>query len=162
MERNVSLKVPLCQDVSLFNDQASVSVVIHFVLCDLLSIHICIHKHLLGCCAPRQALASPQCSAIPRTSSSRVMEILTIFDQIGTKLTSIFYRKPQRTKNIHSVSTIQAPVVEYKSDTACLTAAVGMAQARDETWWCRDMLVGFVPHIAEVSYSGTFLLDIRC
>lgn len=81
--------------------------------------------------------------------------------QIGTKLTSILSRKTPRTKNIDLVSTIQAPVVEHRSETDWLTAAVGMAQARDETWWHRDMLAGVVLPTAEVSCRGTFLLEIR-
>lgn len=87
--------------------------------------------------------------------------IALICFQIGIKLTSILSRKPQRTKNMHSVSTTQAPVVEHQSETDWLTAALGMAQARDETWWHRDVLVGFVPPTAEVSLCGTFLLEIR-
>lgn len=161
MERNVPLKVPLCQHVTLFNDQVSVSVVIHFVLCDLLSIHVCVHKHLLGCCAPWQALAAPQCSfQEPHPQEKWRCWVSLICFQTGTRLTSILSREPQRTKNMHSVSTTQAPVVERRSETDWLTAAVGMAQARDETWW--HVLVGFVPPTAEVSCCGTFLLEIRC
>lgn len=57
---------------------------------------------------------------------------------------------------------MQAPVVEHRAETDWLTAAVGMAQTRDETWWHRDVLVGFVPPTAEVSCCGTFLLESRC
>lgn len=161
MERNVPLKVPLCQHVTLFNDQLSVSVVIHFVLCDLLSIYVCVHKHLLGCCAPWQALAAPQCSfQEPHPQEKWRCWVPLICFQIGTRLTSILSREPQRTKNMHSVSTTQAPVVEHRSETDWLTTAVGMAQVRDETWW--HVLVGFVPPTAEVSCCGTFLLEIRC
>lgn len=63
---------------------------------------------------------------------------------------------------MHSVSTTQAPFVEHRSETDCLTTAVEMAEAWNETWWHSDMLVVFVPPTAEVSCCGTFLLAVRC
>lgn len=156
MERNVPLKVPLCQHVMLFSDQASVSVtILPFVICSPFTF-VYTNTFWAGTCSSSM-LSHSRNFILERNGDAEYL-----WSAFKLELTSILPRKPQRTKNMHSVSTMQAPVVEHRAETDWLTAAVGMAQTRDETWWHRDVLVGFVPPTAEVSCCGTFLLESRC
>ena len=113
--------------------------VVHFVLCvcDPPTI-ICVHDCLLGWYAPWQTPTAPECPAVLGTSSSIRTEVPTTFYlhclQTGAKVTTTLSRKPQGTRNMHSVSTTQAPSVERRSETDWLTATVEMAEAWNETW----------------------------
>lgn len=88
---------------------------------------------------------APECPAIPGTLSSIWTVAPNTFNlqclQCRAKVTTIFSGKPQETRNMYSVSTTQAPCVERRFEADWLITAVEVAEAWNESWWHRDVLL---------------------